>query len=468
MTPSTTLRRSLRALLMIFLSATFSATYSQTDTTYRYAAFRLPDIDRKALEAQFSLGGNAANIQRQTLFGTQSFSNGLFSNDIDVYYSRFRNNERIQGQRNIGFTHDLLWSNENESGTTTRFTRYGASLQLNEMTRIYHRPGRFFEYGLNGGIQFTTENGRVSSSPQEVKANRFSLDATIPLKIGRGRIEPIDEVFIAKFMMDDLVANGVLGEDLSEEDLFDLARLMAEVRNQRIFDFRRQIISQLTRLDAWFKEKKLTGGNDILYFTTMNDNWIYAFKNVRGAGYRLSLGVAPQVRYFYQNSGNQLSGNANILTGTSLSVEFERQYPINQYWQSGGTFSVGAQYVIDPNIIEDDFPNQILSPFVSASLSYGYYPNSRTIVSMDGAVMYQHHQGFPVKELSYHLFQPSIGTNLTYFLSYHMQLSGVLRMNYYLASDSEWEVSFGDFGLPASNRDAFYVSGNLSLVYRFF
>jgi len=465
------------ALLIIFFLAK-NTVYSQRlpdSTDYDYAAFRFPDIDRKALNAQFGLSGNASQfVQRLVaLPGNNRQSN--FANNLNLSYSRFRNTEKLQALQSISFG-QALFSGRTKSGTNfpilDRRTQFNVSLGINDLNRHYYKPQRFWEYQILVATSFEKANRRHTNPFFSSKSWQFNLSASLPLKIGSGRIEPIDDVFIAKFMMDDLIENGMLSADLSQEQLFSLGRVMAAARNQRIFDVRRQRIYELTQLDNWFKENGLAESkSDMLYFTTVTDNWLFSFRNIRGAGKRYAVGVEP---FTLLNHFREFApGVSRGYFGVSVFGEYASERPINQYWQVEKTARAGLEYLSNPVDADNDRYNKWLRPFVETSLGYGYFPNSRTIFLADASLRYEYYNGDPDNNVrfDYHVIEPAIRLEATYFINYQFRINGALNSSYFWSSDNERGLVSPAFELPfsrSSNNSAFNLSGNISLLYSFF
>lgn len=476
-TTTTFCRFAQAALLMIFLLAK-STIYSQTQpdsTDYDYAAFRFPDIDRKALNAQFGLSGNAAQILRHQQTPQTENHQSIFENNLNLSYSRFRNTEKLQALRLVSFGQSLF-SGRTKSvfsvTTSQRFTRFNANLVINDQHRHYYEPQRFWEYQLLVATTFEKASQRQSLPPIVEKYWTFDLNASLPLKLGTGRIEPIDDVFLAKFMMDDLVENGILNAELSQEQLFSLGQVMAAARNQRIFDVRRQRIYELTQLDNWFKENGLAESkSDMLYFTTVADNWLYSFRNVRSAGERYAVGVAPFALLSHLRELNPGVSDGHF--GFSVFGEYDNERPINQFWQVEKNARAGIEYLNNPVNFADDLSNDWLRPFAEASLGYGFFPNSRTIVLADASLRYEYYIGADdnVLDFNYHVIQPGIRLEATYFVNYQFRITGALNGSYFWSSNNTDGPVFPSSELPfslSSGNAGFNFSSNVSLLYSFF
>ncbi|MFM9949830.1 MAG: hypothetical protein ACKV1O_17980 [Saprospiraceae bacterium] len=472
---TTTISRFAQAALLIIFMLAKSTVYSQTlpdSTDYNYAAFRFPDIDRKALNAQFGLFGTASRFeQRQTTLPSDN-RQSTFANNLNLSYSRFRNTEKLQALRLVSFGHSFSSSRTRSDVSLNRNTQFNVGLGINDLHRHYYKPQRFWAYQLLVATTFQKSSQRRDNPIFTQKSWEFDLNASLPLKIGKGRIEPIDDVFIAKFMMDDLMENGILNADLSQEQLFSLGQVMAAARNQRIFDGRRQRIYELTQLDNWFKENGLTESkSDMLYFTTVADNWLFSFRNVRSAGERYAVGAAPFA--LFNHFRDFAPGISKGHFGISVFGEYDNERPINQFWQVEKRARAGVEYLNNPVDANDGLYNEWLRPFAEASLGYGYFPNSRTIVLADASLRYEYYIGADnnVFDFDYHVIQPEIRLEATYFVNYQFRITGALNGSYFWSSDNADGAVFPSFELPFSinsgNR-GFNFSSNVSLLYSFF
>lgn len=465
---------SFRKLQAIFIASFLLQTVAHSQTTtpdYDYAAFRFPDIDRKALDVQFDLLGSASKREERQVFMPENISNSSISNNLSFNYSRFRNTETLQSQQSLSFSESFFSRRTRTSTFLARETILNLGIGIDNVHRKYYKPLRFWEIDLFATAGFQRSRRRDDNVPVN-KRSDLTLIGSLPVKIGQGRIEPIDDVFIAKFMMDDLLENGLLSAPLSQEQLFSLGQVMAAARNQRIFDGRRQRIYELTQLDNWFKANGLAESkSDMLYFTTVADNWLFSFRNVRSAGARYAVGLEPfgRLRHTWEVG----PGISEGYFGISAFGEYTHERPINQFWQLQKTAKAGIEYLINPVDPERDFYNQWLRPFAEAGLGYGYFPNSRTNLFANAALRYEYYHADPDNAFlfDYHVVQPSIDLQTTYFINYQFRLNGRLNSSYSWSSDNDEGPVFSSPGLPFSansGNSRFNLFAQLTLNYSFF
>ncbi|NUN99402.1 MAG: hypothetical protein HUU01_02165 [Saprospiraceae bacterium] len=470
MTTTTTFPRGAQVAFLIIFFLAGKALYCQTlpgSTDYDYAAFRFPDIDRKALDAQFNLLGNALQTMRREL-GFDDNSSSNLSNNLNLAYSRFRNTARLQSQQSFNFNQAFSTGR----GPDERYNRIRAGFGVNRVHREYYKPLRFTEYNLFLQAAYEKSTQQGTNPFFQFKNWNVAVSASLPLKIGKGRIEPIDDVFIAKFLMDDLLENSILAAPLSQENLFSLGQVMAAARNQRIFDFRRQRIYELTQLDNWFKKNGLEDGqSDIVYFSALADNWLYAFRNVRQAGKRVAVGVEPFV--LFSHSRTFAPGVSSGYFGARVFGEYLKERPVNQFWQAGKTLRAGLEYLNNPVDWDDKVNNIWIRPYAEFGANWGYFPNSRTALLANAVLRYEYYWADPDNLIlfDFHVIQPAINFSTTYFINYQFRIEGSLNGSYTWASDNA-RASFATASiLPFSaerNSSRFLLSGNIALLYSFF
>jgi hypothetical protein len=424
---------------------------------YQYKDFRFPNIDRKALEGSFNLAGSANSFEILPATDNQSSS---FSNSILADYSRYRNLEKIQAEEFLRFNSNLN-INSRETTTPSIVDRVNGRFRLSPYYsleyRNYYVPNKFWGIELQVSALYEHTYNRNKISSITTYSNDFNVRAIPTLQYGWGRLEPIDDVFLAKFMVDDMKEAGILNQDLTQEELFALGSTMAFVRNQRIFDFRRLRMYELTEIDKWFSASGLVGNQDFRYFTVLNDNWLYSYRNVRFAGQRTTIGLSPSALVNYTSPQNSLGLNTNL--GLSLGVTYELHRPINQYWQSISTISAGAS-VLCAECLENSEP--FTGPNFTLSQEYGWFPNSRTRVSGTAFVSYLTNFSLNTSPTSpENHIRAGVNFNADYFVNYQFRILANLGYGY---SRQNIDTFFIDDFLVVSNG----IQGGITFNYTFF
>jgi len=443
---------------------------AQTDSSkVDYSLFRFPDIDRKALDVTGGLEGLTANNTQ--IAGTVFSEQASFSQTLALRYSRFINRDNLQGNKSIYFS--PYYSSSRSKNTSpglnsdNRSYSFIPRIVVESEQRHYFKPNRYI--GIDGVVSVAYEEFKSQTLTNDNLSQQFSYGVSGAFRYGIGRIEPIDDVFLAQFMADDMRANGILNEDLTQDELFELGRIMADARNRRIFDFRRQRIFELTQLSNWFAAKGLGSKDNILFFTTLADNWLYSFFNTRSSGRRFSIGLAPEFSARH-NKDNQILPTRTL--GLAFVAEYVRARPINQFWQWDQRLALHSGYT-DASFPDNSFfrPNSIATNTLTASASMGWYPSSRTFIRATAALASTYAFSLePVQPANFpgnaFVIQPSLSLSGSYFLDYRTRIGFNLNTNYRHSSSTLLDPLV--FGFSGSNQSAFQLSGNIRLNYSLF
>jgi hypothetical protein len=453
-------------LVLLFLTLSPRTAICQSDSVaYRYEQFRFPDINRKALDMTADIGGSANGTR---LHGEDKFTRtNNFGQTLAGSYRQFVNREKLQANRSIfinpRFNVQSSRSSLPPSITAAKSHSFTPLINIDAENRHYVTTGRYLGWGLNARAGTTSQRAENDLGVNEAKTASYFI--SIPLTIGFGRIEPIDDIFIAKFMADDMIQNAVLENPFQESQLFELGQIMAHARNQRIFDFRRQRIYELTQLHNWFKNNGVEQTDDILYFTTLTDNWLYSYYNARFSGKRLSLNITPARDYFI----NRITDNIFITNSLAGEVLYEKQKPLNQYFQLDQQLSLYVRYSEDIRI--GGFFQSTTAIGMEAALSAGYFPNSRTRIQGDVSLNPEFLRnnflgniiGLPREVIA---VTPRINATFDYFLNYRTRLEFRINANYRWSSSSLFDSLI--FDLSTTNQSKFAVSSTFRIFYSFF
>ena len=126
------------------------------------------------------------------------------------------------------------------------------------------------ETGYNYLKTVTDESG----FPEETTINQYDFSVAVSVGLGNGRIEPINDVAMAMFVLHDAIYLGINPSFINTSSIYEFASLMAEVRNRRIFDSRRMRIQELRDLYSFMLRQNWTIPDDPGFFTVLTDNWI--------------------------------------------------------------------------------------------------------------------------------------------------------------------------------------------------
>jgi hypothetical protein len=169
-----------------------------------------------------------------------------------------------------------------------------------------------------------------------------------------------------------------------------LARIANRVQYKRFFDRRYKRVYQLDELDKGIQALGLVDNPDMIYAANLNDIWDFALNFNRGSGQRFEFGLIPLV---HLNAENRIA-NPNYMYGGSDFNQNLYHYgaygfgswnkltAISYKWQSDIMIDLTAGWYENGEIDGNNSSVSGISSMLNASWSLGYYPNTRTYLSL--------------------------------------------------------------------------------------
>jgi hypothetical protein len=306
----------------------------------------------------------------------------------------------------------------------------------------------------------------------------------VPVAIGHGRIEPVEDARLAIYILEELNKAGRISALPSDNIVLELAKAISRIKRERFFDSRLRKIKELQAIDSFLVVNNLISSHDMSYFAVLNDQWDYASGPSRATGFEVRAGINDKVtfnkdhnRSFYSgsNTGNNFIYTNTFEAGLFLSVKYAR--PVNLYWQSSlslGT-SVNREFTRDPKQRDNQASNYETNIF-STDLSYTlqYLPNSRTTIALNVDASWQtssanmktgdsnpvnlkntgyelvFHPGIQI----YYYFSPRLRCQLNPYFSIH-------KSNHELKEENSNPINYEDYNYSDKNV-------SLTLIYSFF
>lgn len=203
-----------------------------------------------------------------------------------------------------------------------------------------------------------------------------------------GRINILNEVMLAEFIIDDLRREDILTDTISQDMIFAFAGEIAKFNFTRILDNRNFRLQVLRSLSIWLKSNfPVKAASDIELTTILIDNYSFAGIGFRSIGSRFAVGIDPNISY----SKYFKDGEYSFSSGGALSMEFSVQKPISRYLQSNFYTIISLDINKSKNTFYDSKEatiSNVISPKVLVAYKMGYYPNSRTNVELTTLMNY--------------------------------------------------------------------------------
>jgi hypothetical protein len=449
--------RPLLVLVFLFIIGRVSAQISE----FNLSDYKLPDLNYREFVTNFNFGGNNNSYLLSESSSTSKTRNYSFSGDFSAYYYHYLNNATRQKEESAGFDFSPNFNSTKDDGDLTdRSNSLNPSVYYLATNRIY-RDKRFIEVDLDIDYKLLKYNIRQTLNlyPVETIVDErpvyHDFSVTIPLKIGTGRIEQVQDARQAVYIFDELSKIDRVGKERSKEEVLEFAQFISELKKERFFDSRLKRMAELEALDSFLVAHNYLLKSDARYFTTLLDFWEYGGASPRNSGNRLSFSLYPGYSfYYYKNTGNGWYYNSGKRSYYALSIsggiEYKHEKPINLYWQNtidiNGYFGVTEVHdTTRSGKSTASIPNMQIGYFQTIA----YYPNTRTNIQLTGSLQYMYLFGKNDPEnFDFHGYgaRTSVTCSANYYITQKLRLS-LYSSLYYILQDSDDEVpmNFNDF-----------------------
>ncbi|OFX89176.1 MAG: hypothetical protein A2W99_01725 [Bacteroidetes bacterium GWF2_33_16] len=447
--------------------------------TFDLSSYKLPEMNRHQLDFNFDLNGKSQILDENykytsDLYKSQNYMGGA----LNLSYSFYKNSEKLQlnHKYDIGFSSSFS-DNKNEIKTLDESYDIGSYLYIKSENRFYYNSKSFFEANLL--LNTRLHNYKKNYLPGTDFSDSKNIGISIPLFIGFGRIEQIQDCRLALYILDELNKLGKLTRIPSDEETIEFSQLISKLQNERFFDSRLKKIHEIKEVDSFLQSKGLINTADSEYFTIVNDNWDYAITIIRNTGQRISFGIEPKI---YSSNYHSKIDNGNLLITefeskrNEYSINANLQYiyekPINLYWQNSLSFLLIGTYLESTyGVSASNLDNSldINAPQITSRLSYnlGFYPNSRTSLNISFAMNYFNSFGEEKyndekNSINHLVLTPNSYLNLYYYISPQLRLNVNYSVDYnYTESDSEYYADISNEYIKRNSFNQYLSAGFL-------
>jgi len=279
-----------------------------------------------------------------------------FSTRLNPSYFKVKNTRKIQ--KTIVSNQSLLYSNattENISNTTLESKFF--TLESNNFANIRYYQKNNFYYEFNPSV-----NLRKDFINDESDFNFGNITLIPGIGIGYGRLEIVNNAWLAQTIFRNLDAIGIIDKDLNENDLLSLSERITNIQNTRIKDGRLENIYEFQNLSQHILDNQWYEGDLSLFHAILFDTYRFENFRIRSTGTRFNLRYEPVFRRNFNNSGNRFSH--------SFQLNITKNKVISRLWQFDWTLNF--TYILTNGL---SLRNKFL---FNANVMLGYYPNART------------------------------------------------------------------------------------------
>lgn len=427
----------------------FLSIQAQEYKGYDIGSYRLPDITRNELD--FSLNSNGDFYDYMKSEGVS----GAIDGDFKVGFNRYRNARSFRGKQNAEFS---ISGDYRKNAIGEKNSKYVLGLFYNNSSRFYGGDceGLFFEMGGNFSFHMTgiRQFGEVE---RESKNTSKDVALGIPLRMGKGRIERVEDARQAIYILENLSKRKVLNRRLTDDEIDEFTRLISTVKNKRFFDARLRMIDEVTAVDSFLVRSGALASGGAAYFTTLYDYWMYGDLFERKSGTEISGGIRPGFSYGkYDNPAPDAYDSRTKIPSISADIRLDYERPLNLYWQNSAWVFLSGNYMrrnyenlapAESKSKEDSYGARL-----SGHYAFGYYPNSRTNINLGigETVGWDKREWDTRKESqSYVSTNTSLTLDMYYYFSPQLRLAAEARLDHYYIDDKETDYArwYGNFAL---------------------
>lgn len=470
--------RNLRfSTLLITLSFGCSSLMGQY-SNFDLGQYKLPEIKTSRLDLNFNLNTvrNNSRSDADPDLHNKSTSD-YFTGMLHLNYFYFRNSSKYQGNlsADADFKPDL--STSKYSGLANHSNNYDVFAGIFSTNRFFNQANSFIE--IDPTINFNSQNKNAHQeftdlSPDDYKFNQEGTTISIPVSIGHGRIEPVEDARLAIYILEELNKAGRISKIPEDNIVINMAREISKIKNKRFFDSRIMKMKELEVVDSFLVANNLISTHDIRYFAVLNDQWDYAEGPSRLAGFAINAGLNNSISFNRMKENRSMSDSTqyiykashnNYVVGGFVRIRYAK--PVNLYWQNSLIFESSLNRSFMKDAMANNNTLTTTSWESGFKYSWQFLPDSRTSASLSltGSFNYSFSDQNNTKSRTTS-FSVSPSFNAYYYLSpqLRLQINSSFLSNYsHSSSTMEYVVSTFK---NVSKMNGLNLS--LTLLYSFF
>jgi hypothetical protein len=512
-----TILHSAKAVILLSLITCLPVSVLHAQKDFNLADYKNPDYNWRSLDFVFSLNGSGSSYENTLEKVSKNKNNrSQYGSGLNVGYRDVRNSAIYQGEQNYNFSSTFggIINKTSFSGadpavpgdveSTNKQNSQSLRMTISSVNRFYKSKKLFLEVNPNFSGNYGNDNSKGTSNneeypfPYKSQRNNYQLRASLPVLVGKGRIEEVKDARLAVYVLEDLQKTGNIKGDVSNEDILAFSRFITQTKNQRFFDSRIRKIAEITAIDSFLTVKGLKTRSGASYYTLLNDNWNNSTGPARSAGNRFSFGLEPVLSSSFIKSFDSyrdtLPGMVNTISynneknsrinslGLDVVAGFVSEKPINLYWQRSANIdlsysldngkSLSKSYERDSLISEQN--NKFDYPDITFMLGYGlgYFPDSRTSISLSADAVFVQSWGDnkynddPKQDREQSGINAGLNLQCSYYFSPQLRFSVNVNSNYIYSKKTLKGIDGGEDNISKLN----YFDSNItaSFIYSIF
>jgi len=416
------------------------------------SGYYTPDIVRNQLDLQF----NSNSFFNATEASSNTHNSVAKSNTLDLKGNVTANLQRYVNTRKListfsagaasstNFNHQRSESTDDVQLMPERRRNYTTltnnQLGVNWENNHYLIDKFYLYYSLGANVSHTNNLSRAIresdlQSFENKAAERTRSALLVPgIGLGVGRIERVDDMRQAIYIVDAIQQQGRLNRQLTRDELFRFSQLISAVKNKRFLDSRLHLIDEITTVDGFLTGNGLVDKSDAAYFTSLYDMWQYGDLFSRKSGSELQLRMLP--RFSVSDTRNYLNSmipdTSHLITEVNngfygqadLVYTYEKPFRLN--WQHSAR--AGAIASLSKSVMNDTEWPAYTSAEVFAGYQLGFYPSTRTYLK--AGISQSLWSGKDENAADWTLLaQTELQSSVYYYVSRQVRVSGSFNVN---------------------------------------
>lgn len=353
---------------VICLYLSFSG-FAQVYEDFNLSEYVTPDIVRSQLDFSLRTAGSFTD--------NETSKNDLFriNGDLNTAFDKYKNTRPYWNRQLLVVGMSGNYRNEMKEKNSD----YGLTFNYQNVNRFYTSDMRFFEVSPSVDVQLL--GYKTGGLLVDVKTHNNSYYANIPMSVGKGRIEQVEDARQAIYILENLDKQGVLNRKLTTEEIHAFAQTISTVKNKRFLDARLRMIDEITTVDSVLVNMGVLSSGGAPYFTTLYDYWMYGDLFSRGSGTVYKVGLTPFINHRNYNNVSDLQSVKLTGTGVTAKLSYENEKPLNLYWQQSIWAEASGSYWHSKINLPSDNTSHMVDMGLNGRYTLGYYPTSRTNVN---------------------------------------------------------------------------------------
>lgn len=469
-------------LVSLLICNIMKGQYSEFDLS----KYKLPDIKTSRFELNTYLINDFNKNRHLVIDDTIENKYNTTAGLLDLTYYRFRNTRKYQGDLSIRAIFEPDLDKSVRQDETTRENFMNAGFRVSSINRVYFHNMLFLEADPYFYFSSSKYKYHRDNLPRDDEENtlRHSGTLSIPLSIGYGRIEPVEDARLAIYILEELSRAGRISEVPSEEVILELAGEISKIKKERFLDTRLRKIAELHVIDSFLIANDLVSLNDITYFSILNDNWDYSGGPQRESGFLINGGLSNRISmssyksdifYSFGDSTNLNLRNRNYMIGGFINMKYAK--PLNLYWQTSAIFQTSYNLGFeresgDSDVMQASSDARVLETNLGGTIQY--LPNSRSSFRFSITGSYQHsdsdHSIDITEPESFHLSVNQLSLRQEFDIYYYISPKLRLELISFITLRNASDKTTYENALTENESLGRYNSNNLTvkLIYSFF